>query len=234
MLTGLLLVKPMVRSFWCSAFVFGFGCGGGDAPPPGGGGPVELRTTFTRSVASTNQLTFEGDAAIQDGDLVVAMLQARSLDDIELTTSPGWTLLAEDSAVMCTGLFHVWFLTATASASTTFEFGFDVPDAFSAVVTAYGGGSTATLLDFKLMGTLRNMPITYAATTLAPTSVVWVGGGAQASWTSFDAPIGMQQISAIDNLAAFHLPVADGNVPAIELPNDNGFCANVAQVAVEP
>jgi hypothetical protein len=210
------------------------GCGSdGDDPP--GGGPVELRTVFTRSAADTMQLTFDGDPAILPGDALIAMIQAKATDDIEVvTTPPGWSLIVDDEAVMCAGLFHVWFFRTIAAADTVFDFGFDVQDDFTALVTAYSGATTVSLMDFKLTGTLRGEQITYAAAQLAPESVVWVGGGAQTTWSDLDAPVGMAMLAATENVAAFDLSVPDGVVPSIELPNDNAFCADVAQISVEP
>lgn len=223
----------------CASLLALVACGGGGDDAPAGDGPtggaVELRTSFTRTTTTAaTQLTFDGDAAIQPGDQLIAVVQAKTLDDIELAANPGWTVLVEDSAVMCINPFHVWLLVTTASANTAFDFTFTTADTFSAIVTAYAGGSTPRLMDWKLMGTLRNLPITYAAASLAAGAVVWMGGGGQTNWTSFDTPVGTAQLELIDNVAAFQRPAPDGAVPAIELPNDNGFCANVGQISVEP
>lgn len=218
--------------------VFAIGCGSDD--PPGGGGPVEQRAVFSGvATAPTTQLTFEGDATLQAGDTLIALIEANGVDDIELSANPGWTLLADDLAVMCINPFHVFVLTTTFDASTTFDFTFTTEDTFTAIVTAYSGASSADLLDFTLMGEKRQMQILYPATTLAPESVVWFGGAGQSTWSNLDTPIGPEDlpvtsVAAVGNAATFEFATADGAVPAIELPNDNGMCANVARLSVQP
>ena len=220
--------------------VFAIGCGSDGGEPPGGGGPVARRAVFSGvATAPTTQLTFAGDATLQPGDTLVALIEANGVDDIELSANPGWTLLADDLAVMCINPFHVFVLTTTFEASTTFDFTFTTEDTFTALVTAYAGASSAELLDFTLMGERRQMQILYPATTLAPQSVVWFGGAGQSTWSNLDTPVGTEAlpvtpVAAVDNAATFELATADGAVPEIELPNDNGMCANVARLSLQP
>ena len=47
-----------------------------------------------------------------------------------------------------------------------------------------------------------------------------------------DLPV--NSVAAVGNAATFEFATADGAVPAIELPNDNGMCANVARLSVQP
>jgi len=215
---------------WLLLLVLAIGCGGGGGDDDDTGGAVALRTVFTREAATTNHVIFDGDAAIQSGDQVIVLLEA-SVDDIALTQSDGWTVLADAEAVLCTGQFHTWFLAGPAG--TAFDFTFDVEASFAAIVTAYSGGNVE-LMKFVKMGELRNMPINYEAATLAANSAIWMGGGAQTTWSALDSPVGVDSLIAIQNAAAFQLVTADGAVPMIELPNDNGFCANVAQISIEP
>lgn len=217
------------------------GCGGeGDDDPPGGGGPVARRAVFSAvATAPVNQLTFDADPTLQDGDTLIALIEANGVDDIELTANPGWTLLADDLAVMCINPFHVFVLTTTFDANTTFDFTFTTEDMFTALVTAYSGASSAELMDFTLMGEKRQMQIIYPATTLEPGSIVFFGGAGQSTWSNLDTPIGPEDVpltavAAVDNVATFELATADGTVPAIELPNDNGMCANVARLSIQP
>jgi hypothetical protein len=209
------------------------GCGSDDPDIPKGAVAFRSVSAFSSTAPST-QLSFDGDPSIQPGDQLITVVLARSVDDIELTASDGWSLLADELAVMCINPFHVFLLTTQATDSTRFDFTFSTEDTFAAITTAYAGGSTPQLMDFILMGEHRNEPITFDAATLAPGSTVWLGGGGQTTWDTRDAPVDTELLLASDGAAAYNIMVSDGNVPAIELPNDNQFCANVGQLSIEP
>ena len=221
--------------------VIAMGCGGdGGDGPPGSGGPVTRRAVVSAvASAPVDRLTFDADPTVQPGDTLVALIEANGVDDIELTANPGWMLLADDLAVMCINPFHVFVLTTTFDDSTTFDFTFTTEDTFTALVTAYSGAASAELLDFTRMGEKRQMQILYPATTLAPGSIVFFGGAGQSTWSNLDTPIGPEDapvisVAAVDNAATFEFATADGAVPEIELPNDNGMCANVARLSIQP
>ncbi len=198
---------------------------------------VELRTTFTRTPGFTNHIIFEGEPEIQPGDLLIAMIQAQHLDDIAMTQmSPGWALVVDEEAKSCTDLFfHVWFLRTIMTTETVYDFAFDLQDEMSAIVTAYSGATSAQLLKFELLGQVVGAEeTTFPAAEIAPGSIAWFGGGAQRPWGDPNAPVGTDQLDVVDNLSTYQLHVPDGQVPAVVLPIPEGFCADVAQIKVEP
>lgn len=200
---------------------------------------VTLRKTYLHDPGTTKRIELPLDPAVEPGDLLIAMIGARDLDDIEIEEiSAGWTLMAEEEAVMCPGQFHVSFLSAIVTADTESQFDFDVEGSMNVLVSVYTGASSARLLDFKLMGDLQNEPtLAFPVATLEPGSIAWFGGSALKPWSVVDTPVGTERIDAVAQLAAFQLAVPDGQLPEVILPNDrplNEFCANVAQIAVEP
>ncbi len=210
-------------------------------PLEGDRDPVTLRKTYLHDPGTTKRITLPLDPAVQLGDLLIVMIGARELDDIEIEElSPGWTLMAEEEAVMCPGQFHVSFLktVVTPDTESESEIDFDVEGSMNVLVSVYTGASDARLLDFKLMGNLQNEPaLAFPEATLAPGSIAWFGGSALTPWSDIDAPVGTERIGAVAQLAAFQLPVRDGQLPEVVLPNQrplNEFCANVAQISVEP
>lgn len=209
---------------------------------------LEVRTTFTHSQPQTLHLTFDGDPALQPGDVAIAMIQGETIDDMKMSDmSPGWSLIADEEARGCNMIrFHVWFLRTIVTAETTFDFTFeadpddapgepDAPDDFTAFVTAYANASDATLMDFQLTeGGLNGDQLAYAAENIEPGSIVWMGGGAQRPWADTDAPNGAERIGTFEHLAAFEIPAPGGQVPATTVPILDAFCADVAQIKVEP
>jgi hypothetical protein len=208
---------------------------------------VQRRTSLIQTAGNTYSVSLDLGSTIEEGDLVIATIQARQLDDVEISVlSPGWKLIAEEEALDCPGQFHVWFLQTivTAGLQSEFEFMPDNADSpappMDVITTAYSGASSARLLDFKLMGPLQMQDppverIAFAEMEIEPGSMVWFGGGALSPWTDLDRPVGTQPIQSLQQLAAFELAVPSGALPEVELPNRIGdFCADVAQIAVEP
>lgn len=198
---------------------------------------VELRTTFT-TVDQNDRLVFDGDGTLQQGDLVIAAIQARTIDNIRMTDSSlGWSLIADEQARGCPAMFHVWLMRTIVNDDTSFDFTFSEPDEFSVLVTAYRGASSATLMDFALTGVdldIDDDEYIYDADTVSPSSIIYIGGGANQPWADLNAPDEGERLDSIQNLAAYQLGVADGEVPEIGISITNGFCADIAQIKVEP
>jgi hypothetical protein len=203
---------------------------------------VQVRETFTRTEpAMTQSLTFDGEPSIEAGDLVVVMIQGRTIDDLIMTNmSPGWGLIEDEEALMCPGQFHVWYLAGIndADAPLTYDFQFSMADTFSVIVTAYAGANTARLMHFIRRGLLDDSltETAFPAAEIAARSRVWFGGAALTAWSDADAPLTTEKLSSLQQLASYDLPAPSGAVPEVTLPLSprTSFCGNIVQVAIEP
>ena len=191
-------------------------------------GPT-VRASYFVTGAGTS-LSIPRELAIEDGDLVLVAIQGKA-DATALTARPLDWVLFVDTKANCAGQFHAWFMSGTVAGESSFDFTFNGPDNYVAIVTAYGNVGEATPQRSKTLDGSTPHVETLPAVDVRAGSLAWLGTAGILPFAM--DPTNVSPQLAIMNLVVFEPKVEQNQVPEIEIQVPTPFCTEVAEVIIE-